>query len=236
MQSLDTTRQHVCRSFMREVATARQVWLVNGDDGYGRVVLPTAEGLMRKVTLFWSNPEEPERWSDLLATKPRIEGVPPDVLIMELLPLLRQMEHMIGVDWTADPIETELFVDSFDRELRAAMADAFTAQAREAGVVWLMTENRQLATITLDDQTTVLPVWSNRAEAHHTLSHRRDGSQRALIRVPLGEFLTRHLVDAASYRIRVAPAYLPGSAAVHMPAWELKGTFKADSEPVLKVA
>lgn len=235
MQTIDTTRQHVCRSFMREVASMREVWIVNGDDGYGRVTLACEDGSPRRVTLFWSNPEEPERWSDLLALKPRIEGVPPDVLVMELLPLLRQLGHTVGVDWTADPVETELSVDEFDRQIRVAMADAFTVQAREAGFVWMMTENRQLATITLDDGTAVLPVWSNRAEAHHTLPYHRNG-QRALIRVGLGEFLTRHLVDAATQRLRVAPAFLPGAAAVHLAAWELKGTLKADSEPVLRVA
>ena len=236
MQPLDTTRQHVCRSFMRTVATSREVWIVNGDDGYGRVALPSADGQNRKVTLFWSTPEEPELWSDLLALKPRIEGVPPDVLVMEMLPLLRQLGHTIGVDWTSDPVEAELTVDDFDRQLRVAMADAFTAQARATGSVWLMTEDRQLATVTLDDGTKVLPVWANRAEAHHTLAHRRGGTQRALVRVAVGELLTRHLVDAATHRLRVAPAFLPGPAAVHMAAWELKGTFKADGEPILRVA
>lgn len=236
MQALDTTRQHVCRSFMRSVASSREVWLVNGDDGYGRVVLPDGDGKARKVTLFWSNPEEPERWSDLLALKPRIEGVPPDVLVMEMLPLLRQMGHSIGIDWTSEPIEAELPVDEFDRQIRVAMADGFAAQARAAGCVWLMTEDRQLATVTLEDGTQVLPVWSNRAEAHHTLAHRRGSRQRALVRVAVGELLTRHLVDAATQRLRVAPAFLPGPAAVHMAAWDLKGTFKADSEPILRVA
>lgn len=236
MQPLDTSRQHICRSFMRAVATSREVWIVNGDDGYGRVALPSGEGQHRKVTLFWSNPEEPELWSDLLALKPRIEGVPPDVLVMEMLPLLRQLGHTIGVDWTSEPIEAELSVDEFDRQIRVAMADAFTAQARGTGSVWLMTEDRQLATVTLDDGTKVLPVWSNRAEAHHTLAHRRGATQRALVRVAVGELLTRHLVDAATQRLRVAPAFLPGPAAVHMAAWELKGMFKADGEPVLRVA
>ncbi len=236
MQPLDTSRQHICRSFMRAVATSREVWIVNGDDGYGRVTLPSADGQTRKVTLFWSTPEEPELWSDLLALKPRIEGVPPDVLVMEMLPLLRQLGHTIGVDWTSEPIEAELSVDDFDRQIRVAMADAFTAQARATGSVWLMTEDRQLATVTLDDGTKVLPVWSNRAEAHHTLAHRRGVTQRALVRVAVGELLTRHLVDAATQRLRVAPAFLPGPAAVHMAAWELKGTFKADGEPILRVA
>lgn len=232
----DTNRQHVCRAFMREVALKRQVWLVNGDDGYGRVNLPQPDGTTRKVTLFWSNGEEPELWSDLLAAKPRIEGIPPDVLVMELLPLLGKMGHSIGLDWTSEPIEAELSVPEFDRQLRAAMADAFTEQARDSGVVWLMTEDRQLATINLDDDNTILPVWSSRSEAHHSLPNRRGGAQRAIIRVPVGEFLTKHLVDAATHRIRVAPAYLPGPAAIHMAAWELKGAFKTDGEPVLRVA
>lgn len=236
MQPLDTTRQHLCRAFMRTVAQSREVWIVNGDDGYGRVAIPDADGSTRKITLFWSNPEEPERWSDLLATKPRIEGVPPDVLIMEMLPLLNQLRHMIGVDWTSEPIEAELSVTEFDKQLRVAMADAFTAQARANGQAWLMTEDRQLATVTLDDGTKVLPIWSSRAEAHHTLGYRRGGAQRSLIRVAIGDLLNRHLVDAATQRLRVAPAFLPGPAAVHMAAWELKGTFKSDSEPVLRVA
>ena len=236
MQTLDTTRQHTCRSFMRAVASSREVWIVNGDDGYGRVALPCGNGQSRKITLFWSSPEEPEHWSDLLAIKPRIEGVPPDVLVMEMLPLLSQLGHTIGVDWTSEPIEAELSVAEFDSQLRVAMADAFTAQARASGQVWLMTEDRQLATVMLDDGTKVLPLWSNRAEAHHTLAYRRGSTQRALMRVAVGELLNRHLVDAATQRLRVAPAFLPGPSAVHMAAWELKGTFKADHEPILRVA
>jgi hypothetical protein len=238
MLCLEPSEQSLVRAFAHRAAERREVWLVNSDQGFGRVASPRPGQGRRRVTLVWSQAAEIERWADLLAETPRIEAVPVDVFVTEVLPLLGAMGHAVGPDWSAEPIEPELEPGELDHDLRNALTASFATHARKAGAVWMLRDANGEMAVRIRPDLPAVPVWAHRAEARHLIAQ----SGRALaqngvelVRVPLAEFLSNTLIAVATRRLHLAPGYLPGNA-VHMPAWDVKALFGRPGETVLRVA
>jgi hypothetical protein len=175
----------------------------------------------------------------VLVAAPRVEAVPVDVFVTELLPLLAVMRHAVGPDWSADPVEPELLPAALDAALRIALTEAFATHARRAGAVWMLRDADGYMSVRTRPDGPAIPLWAHRAEARHVIG--QNGRALAmngveLVRVSIPEFLNGTLIEAATRRQRLAPGYLPGRGALDLPAWDVKALFSRPSGPVLRVA
>jgi hypothetical protein len=225
-------------TFAQRILIEQKVSVVLGADGFARV--PSAVHVGRDAVFVWTRRAEARKWADALVRQPRIETVPLDQVLAELLPLLAETGALIATDWSADPEEPEIDAADLAHLLRARLLDRFYAQAIDDAAVWLLRQGQHFGTIEIPGTGRhVLPVWSNRPDTRYGMDT-LDGWSALLTaspeKVALREFTTRHLVACAERRLMVAPAFVAGPGVTTLTPWDLKAQLIDRGNPVMRVA
>lgn len=205
--------------FVRRAVAQRSVWAVVGDEDLAHVASPETPGT--EVTLLWTAQSEALRWADVLATNPRIEIIPLNKLIAEVLPKLAEQKRRVGPDWSADPIECE--VDPFDliASLRHESLEAFLQRMRLNNSVWILedADGPALLLANSNARQLMLPCWASRDDAEL----RRNGPWREMlpVEIPVMNFVRATLPWLDEQNWLVAPGYTPDGDATELSPHDL---------------
>lgn len=183
--------------FLRGALAGGRVFAVADGAELVRIESPRLPG--RQVVLFWSARSDCQRWAPVLARDPHVVDLTLGQLVGRTLPEMAAADVAAGVDWTAEPLETEVAASDLANRLSLEALDAFATRALDSGMLWILETADGPALIGSADLpppeahlTTariVLPVWTSRADAERHARHAPWTGATALP-IPLESFLS----------------------------------------------
>jgi hypothetical protein len=204
--------------FLKAAVAGHGVWLVTGDDGWGRV--PFKQDPARDVVLVWSGETEAKRWADVVATNPTVYHAGLDTLLAEVLPMLAQRRCLVGADWSTDP--TDLILDAEDLTARIwrERGEHFMSEVRASNTVWLLESASGPASLASrrDAAKEFLPIWASREAAAHNIAGA--WAVKRPIGVSLEVFCDRYLPFVEQRGWFVGPEPLPAAGTKEISANE----------------
>jgi hypothetical protein len=202
------------RRFIAHVLDAEAAWTVAGEEGLARVASATARA--RMVTLLWSERAEAERWGSLIAEHPRTKGLSLADLLKEVLPKLTALNRLIGPDWGAEALNSEIEPADLVRWLREEAVARFVRKVSEHDVVWTLqgADGPALLISKRRPGKQMLPCWYNRAHAEGRIAGPLTNCVAAA--VPLATFRDRTLLWLGDSGRLVAPGYCEGDGAIEL--------------------
>ncbi|MCB1506268.1 MAG: DUF2750 domain-containing protein [Hyphomicrobiaceae bacterium] len=205
--------------FIRCVVANKGVWAVAGEDGLVRVASPSDP--TRQVTLFWTSEAEARRWADVLTAHPRVKMIPSNEFIGEVLPKLSELGRLVGVDWSAEPIEVEIEAMDLASRLRQEGVESFLQRARLSRSVWMLEDADGPAVLVSQDRSgqLVLPCWASAPEAEARIEG--PWSEMLAIEIPLANFVAVTLPWLADQGWKVAPGHNLGADTIEINPAEL---------------
>lgn len=205
--------------FVRRAVAQKGVWAVSGEDGLARVASPDNPGC--EVTLFWSNEAEASRWADVLAVNPRVKMIPINEFIGEVLPKVAELGRLVGLDWSADPIECEVDPNDLISRMRHEGVESFLQRARLHNSVWMLEDPQGPALLVAQHHASrlMLPCWASRAEAEMRIEG--PWSDMIAVEIPLHNFVHATLPWLVDQNWLVAPGYAPGGDTMEIPPLDL---------------
>lgn len=200
--------------FVRRAIAHKGVWAVAGEDGLARVTSPDNPG--QKVTLFWSNEAEAKRWADVLTVNPRVKMIPVNELIGEVLPKLTELDRMVGLDWSAEPIECEVEPNELIARLRHESVESFLQRARLHHSVWMLEDANGPALLVAHHHPgqLMLQCWAAHAEAEARIEG--PWSEMLAVEIPIANFVSVTLPWLSEQGWLVAPGHSPGADTMEM--------------------
>ncbi|HRY08193.1 MAG TPA: DUF2750 domain-containing protein [Hyphomicrobiaceae bacterium] len=213
--------------FVRRALTQRCVFAVDGDDGLACVACSGNPGV--DVTLLWSNECEAQRWADVLASNPRVRKLPLDELLSDVLPKLSELNRLVGLDWSTDPIECKVDPNDLANRLRHEGMEAFLQRIRLNTSVWTLedADGPALLVATHQPNRLMLACWASRAEAEKRLE--RAWSGMIAVEIPLHNFVEATLPWLIEQNWLVAPGYSPGGDVVEVSPLDLVRRLEPES-------
>ncbi|MCH9765149.1 MAG: DUF2750 domain-containing protein [Alphaproteobacteria bacterium] len=206
--------------FFRRIATQRHVYAVSGEDGLARVPSRTQRG--RDVTLFWSLPEEAERWAKVVAENPRVKDLTLSDFLGEILPALAELKRLAGLDWTAEPMEIEADPTALAERIRLETLDAFVIKVVSEGRLFTLEDSGGPALMVsgTGEGQQFLPCWSERALAEARIA----GLWRDMLasEIPLQSFIDRTLLWLEDRGALVAPEHVAGALSLELAPADLR--------------
>jgi hypothetical protein len=207
------------RRFIAHVLDAEAAWTVAGEEGLARVASATARA--RMVTLLWSERAEAERWGSLIAEHPRTKRLSLADLHNEVLPKLAALSRLVGPDWAAEAVNSEIEPAELGGSLREAAVARFVHRVGEGNVVWLLqgAEGPALLMSKRRPGKQMLPCWHNRTHAEARIAGPLADCVAAP--VPLATFRDRTLLWLGDSGRLVTPGYCEGDGAIELAPAEL---------------
>jgi hypothetical protein len=217
------------RRFIAHVLDAEAAWTVAGEEGLARVASATARA--RMVTLLWSERAEAERWGSLIAEHPRTKRLSLADLLNEVLPKLAALSRLVGPDWGAEAVNSEIEPAELVGSLREEAVARFVRKASEQAVVWILqgAEGPALLISKRRSGKQMLPCWYNRAHAEARIAGPLADCVAAA--VPLATFRDRTLLWLGDSGRLVAPGYCEGDGAIELTPAELTGRLAGAGNP-----
>ncbi|MFN3869138.1 MAG: DUF2750 domain-containing protein [Hyphomicrobiaceae bacterium] len=213
--------------FVKRAVAQKHVFAVAGEDGLARVTSP--HDPRREVTLLWTTETEAARWADVLTVNPRVKQIALGGLIADVLPRLYSLDRVIGMDWSAEPIEPEIEPMDLVQRLRLEGVDTFLQRVRLRRAVWMLEDANGPALLVSHkgDNQLVLPAWATRGEAEARI----EGPWRDMIAVeiPLPNFISLTLPWLASQGWLVAAGHAEGASTIEMQPAELARRFAPEA-------
>lgn len=205
--------------FVRRAVAQKGVWTVSGDEGWAHVTSPGSPG--RDVTLLWTAESEARRWADVLATNPCVELIPLNEFVADVLAKLAEVDGLVGLDWSADPIECEVEPNDLIARLRHEGVESFLQRIRLENSVWTLEDADGPALLVASQYANrlMLACWASRAEAEMRIEGPWSGM--LAVEIPLHNFVYATLPWLAEQSWMVAPGYAPGSDAVELSPLDL---------------
>lgn len=205
--------------FVRRAVAHKGVWAIAGEDGLARVQSPDNPG--HEVTLFWSHEAEARRWSDVLARNPRVKMIPVNELIADVLPKLAELKRLVGLDWSAEPIECEVDPADLIARIRQEGVDAFLQRIRQTNSVWMLEDANGPALLVANhhENRLMLPCWASQQDAETRIEG--PWADMLAVEIPLGNFVHATLPWLVDQNWLVAPGYLPGGDAMELSPLDL---------------
>jgi hypothetical protein len=217
------------RRFIAHVLDAEAAWTVAGEEGLARVASATARA--RMVTLLWSERAEAERWGSLIAEHPRTKRLSLADLLNEVLPKLTALSRLVGPDWGAEAVKSEIEPAGLVGSLREEAVSRFVRKASEQDIVWLLqgAEGPALLMSKRRPGQQMLPCWYNRAHAEARIAGPLADCVAAA--VPLATFRERTLLWLGDSGRLVAPGYCEGDGAIELAPADLAGRLAGAGNP-----
>lgn len=210
--------------FIKRAVAQKHVFAVAGEDGLARVTSPLDP--RREVTLLWTSETEAVRWADVLTVNPRVKQIGIGGLIADVLPRLYGMDRVVGLDWSAEPIEPEIEPMELVQRLRQEGVETFLQRVRLRRAVWMLEDinGPALLVSAKGDNQLVLPCWATRGEAEA----RVQGPWRDMIavEVPLANFVKLTLPWLAEQGWLVAAGHAEGASTLELPPHDLARRFE----------
>lgn len=205
--------------FVRRAIAAKGVWAIAGEDGLARVDSPSTPG--RLVTLFWTSEAEAQRWADVLTKNPRVKMISVNEMIADVLPKLDELGRMVGVDWTAEPIEVEMEPNDLISRLRREGLESFLQRARLNHSVWMLEDANGPALLVSHDHPgqLVLPCWASLGEAEMRIEG--PWAEMLAVEIPLANFVAMTLPWLIEQGWAVAPGHSLGADTIEVHPAEL---------------
>jgi len=215
--------------FIKRVVANGHVYAVAGEDGLARVDSRHLKG--RQATLVWSTEAEAERWATALVTNPRIKTIPLGAFLAEVLPALAGLNRLVGPDWGAEPVESELQPQNLAERIRLEAVEAFVARVKLRRTVWILEDSSGPALLVSSaraDQL-FLPCWSSRRQAESRIEG--PWQDMLAVEIPLDNFLTLTLPWLEQRGWLIAPDHMEGSGALELGPASLRDRFVSQSVP-----
>lgn len=205
--------------FVRRAVAQKNVWAVSGEEWLARVASPGNP--VRDVTLLWTGESEAHRWADVLAKNPRVTMIPLNEFVTDVLPKLAEMNRLVGLDWSADPIECEVEPNDLIARMLHEGFESFLQRIRLENSVWMLENADGPALLVAPHQPNrlMLPCWGSRAEAE--LRTQGPWSEMLAVEIPLHNFVHATLPWLAEQNWLVAPGYVPGGDAMELSPLDL---------------
>lgn len=186
----------------------------------------------RTVQLFWSSALEGRRWAEALTGSGALQEISLPTFAADILPGLAAEKGLVGTDWVADPIESEVDPRDLLLRLKHEALPAELSLIRERGEVFLLAspEGPLLRPSELRNGGDVLAIFSSRASAER---HKKAGADAAggaagaagadchIITDPLADFTGSTLPWATARGLAIACEPIPGAGFVELPAADL---------------
>ena len=128
--------------FVRDIASNRCVYVVDGIDGFARVTSQRGHG--HAVELLWTDPSEAARWADVLVAEPKITALSIETLLSRHLPKLAEESRLIGANWSDAPAEPEMTAKELDTQVRRYLMENFIEQVAKNRHVWVLKGGRHI--------------------------------------------------------------------------------------------
>lgn len=209
--------------FVRAAIAGGRVYAIA--DGAELVQIPSPRLPGRAVILFWSARSDAARWAPVLARDPQVVDLSLGQFAGRTLPELATARLVAGVDWTAEPLETEVAPKDLATRLSLEALDTFSARAQDSGTLWILENAEGPALIGsadlpppdahLTSARVVLPVWTSRADAERHAGH-APWSGASALPIPLASFLTLTLPWLTEQGWLVAAASAPEAHGVEL--------------------
>lgn len=205
--------------FVRRAIAQKGVYAVAGEDGLARVASPGDP--LREVTLFWTSQAEAERWADVLARNPRVKFITTGELIGEVMPRLNELGRMVGLDWSAEPVESEMEPNELIARMRHEGIESFLQRARVRRAVWMLEDASGPALLVSQHKAgqLMLPCWASRLEAEARIAG--PWTQMLAVEIPLMSFLAQTLPWLTEMGWTVAPGHAEGADTIEVGPAEL---------------
>lgn len=205
--------------FVRRAIAQKGVFAISGEDGLARVASPGDP--LREVTLFWVSETEAQRWADVLARNPRIKFITTNELIAEVLPRLDGLGRMVGVDWSAEPVEGEIEPNDLIARLRHEGIESFLQRARVRRAVWMLEDASGPALLVSQHKPgqLMLPCWATRLEAEARIVG--PWTEMLAVEIPLPSFVSVTLPWLTEQGWMVAPGHAAGADTIEIIPAEL---------------
>lgn len=192
--------------FIRRAVAQRVVHAVLEGDAVARVASRCSESAAG-VALLWSARREAERWSGVLAQRPRVTDLGLGELIEHVLPALAAEGVAVGPDWSSDTIEPEIGAHDLDGRLRLEMLDLFVLGFQQTGRVWILEGPDGPASMPgRADGTVSLACWSSAELAQACVAGAWSGMR--VLEIPRDGFrdMTVPWLDSRGWTIAADPA------------------------------
>lgn len=213
--------------FVKRTVAHKCVYAIAGEDGLARVTSP--HNPKRQVTLLWTSQAEAERWADVLAVNPRVKQISVGALIADVLPRLHSLDRVVGMDWTADPIEPEIDPLDLVQRLRQEGVETFLQRSRLRRAVWMLEDVNGPALLVSHkgESQLVLPCWATRGEAETRI----EGPWRDMlaVEIPLANFVSLTLPWLAQQGWLVAAGHAEGAGTIEMAPADLARRFEPET-------
>ena len=213
--------------FVRRAIAQKGVFAIAGEDGLARVASPSDP--LREVTLFWTSEAEAQRWADVLARNPRVKFITTNEMIGEVLPRLEGLGRMVGVDWSAEPVEGEIEPNDLIARLRHEGIESFLQRARVRRAVWMLEDTNGPALLVSQHKSgqLMLPCWASRLEAEARIAG--PWSEMLAVEIPLASFVAVTLPWLAEQGWTVAPGHAAGADTIEVVPAELARRFEHEA-------
>ncbi len=200
--------------FMKSAVEGRAVYAIAGENGLARV--PSQHRAGFEVTLFWSKVGQAERWADAVADNPRVKKLTLAELLADILPALPDLDRLVGLDWSANPVEGEFNALHIAERLRSMAVDGFVQRARAADQIFILEDTVGPAMMVSggDESKQFMPVWSDRGEAEARIEG--PWANMMALEIPLSNFLGLTLPWLAERSWTVGPDHAPGARTLEL--------------------
>ncbi len=200
--------------FIKRAVGQRVVYAVSGEDGLARVSSQRQEDA--EVTLLWTQEAEAERWADAIAETPRVKELTIADLLADILPALPELKRLVGLDWSANPVEGEFNPLDIAERLRSEAVEGFVQRARTADKIFILEDATGPAMLVsgVDETKRFMPVWSDRRGAETRI----EGlwAEMIALEIPLSNFLGLTLPCLAERDWNVGPDHVQGARTLEL--------------------
>lgn len=200
--------------FIKRAVEHQVVYAVSDDDGFACVASQHLEDI--DVMLVWSQEREAMRWAGAIAKNPEVKELTVAELMTEVLPTLPDLKRLVGLDWSANPVEGEINPIDVAERLRREAVEGFIQRARANEKIFILenTVGPALLPSTLDDTKRFMPIWSERHSAEKMI----DGpwADMVALEIPLPNFLGLTLPWLAERDWTVGPDHVRGARTLEL--------------------
>ncbi len=206
--------------FIKNATQTGVFYAVADEEGFARVPSQHRDGC--DVTLLWSQQREAERWADALVDNPKVTKLSladalADTLVAQLDEVL-----LVGLDWSAGPIEGEFKAGEIAESLRSHTLESFVARAKAAGRIYILEDATGPAMVPCQqEEAQYMPVWASRADAEAAISG--SWSKMVALEVPLANFLGLTLPWLAEHGHYVGPDHAQEAGTIEVSPEDLAG-------------
>ncbi|MGH1418817.1 MAG: DUF2750 domain-containing protein [Hyphomicrobiaceae bacterium] len=200
--------------FIKRALEQQSVYAISDQDDLASVASQQFKDV--DVILLWSQEREAVRWADAIAKTPKIETLTVAELLTDILPSLSQQNRVVGLDWSASPVEGEFNSIDIAERLRGEAIEGFVKRARRTERIFIL-ENSvgpALMQSAANVQKMFMPVWSDHDSAQ--LSIKGPWADMVAMEIPISNFLGLTLPWLAEQGWTVGPDFVHGARTLEL--------------------